>query len=243
VLRGAIIVLLQMFAVTDMLGACQAAGAYAVGRNERGSWGGGATNYNNFGEAARNALAHCEARGPGCLVVTYFSNRCFALAISPGTASYHWATRDSLASAQQIAMDHCLFSGRRCELKVSTCDTREVEVREAPIEAPKSVPMLSQQTTPRNETPTPQVGSESALLLVWTIVAVAIAAIVFQKRSFQSESDWFSATESANEYDLQAARYRAMSRKLDAETKFADSFINSRRKQAELDDHEELDFS
>ena len=43
--------------------------------------------------------------------------------------------------------------------------------------------------------------------------AAAIAAIAFQKRSFQSESDWFSATESANESDLQAARYRAMSRK------------------------------
>lgn len=240
-LRGAVMVLLQIFALVDIPGECHAAGAYAVGRSERGSWGGGATNSTNFGEAARNALAHCETHGPSCVVVTYFSNKCFALAISPGTASYHWATRDSLANAQQVAMDHCLFSGRRCELKVGTCDTRGVE--KVSNAAPKSVPTLSEQTAPRNDTPTPQIGSDSILLLVCAIVAVAIAAVVLRKQSFQSESDWFSAAQSANEYDLQAARFRAMSRNLDAETKLADSFINSRRKQAELDDHEELDYS
>lgn len=49
-----------------------------------------------------------------------------------------------------------------------------------------------------------------------------------------------SATDQAQQYEDEAAQYRAMSRKLDAETDLADSLIKAKRTRAELDDVEEF---
>jgi hypothetical protein len=49
-----------------------------------------------------------------------------------------------------------------------------------------------------------------------------------------------STPESADYYEDQASRARALKRKLDAETDLAESFINAKRTRAELDEIEEI---
>jgi hypothetical protein len=82
------------------------------------------------------------------------------------------------------------------------------------------------------------------------VVAVAIAillAVIFTI----SNAAWnttaggdlpeeISTPEPAEYYEDQAARARALKRKLDAETELAESFINAKRTRAELDEIEEI---
>src|ERR1700730_9869003 len=82
------------------------------------------------------------------------------------------------------------------------------------------------------------------------VVAVALAIVlsiiyaVTHARSSASASDdlptELSTPESADYYEDQASRARALKRKLDAETELAESFINAKRTRAELDEFEEI---
>ena|ERR1700676_2195487 len=49
-----------------------------------------------------------------------------------------------------------------------------------------------------------------------------------------------TSAEQTQQYDDEAAQYRALSRKLDAETDLADSLIKAKRARAELDDVEQF---
>ncbi len=223
-----------------------AAGAYAIGRSEHGSWGGGARDAANYVDAGRDALQRCAQHGPNCSIVTYFSRKCFSLAIPPGTGSYYWATRDTMAEAQETVMDHCLASGRSCEVKVAFCDTRRLAADAMPLTgqlAPKPSLQL-----PRAEVRLPagrglysaQIDWQLVLLLAVGFVAVIGIAAGLRKQSFLAESDFSGSTQTAERYDNEAARFRAMSRKLDAETELVDSFIKAKRTRAKLDDIEEM---
>jgi len=219
-----------------------AAGAYAIGRNGPSSWGGGGRDAANYVDAGRDALLRCGQRGPGCAIVAYFSQKCFSLAIPPGTGAYYWAIRNTIGEARQTVMDHCLASGRFCEVKVAFCDLRGLAAPTPVLPQPASIP------APRLvETAGPQLEMLSAtfdgLLLPLVVVACIVVlgmAVVFRKQSFRSESAYYVSGQSAEQYDGEAARFRAMSRKLDAETELADSLIKAKRTRAELDDIEEL---
>jgi Domain of unknown function (DUF4189) len=223
-----------------------AAGAYAIGRGPGSSWGGGGRDAANYEDAGRDALQHCAQHGPNCLIVTYFSRKCFSLAIPPGTGSYYWATRDTMAEAREAVMDHCLASGRSCEVKVAFCDARGLVAAAMPL-IPQPAPIPTPQL-PRAEERLPAGGSlysapidwNPILLLAIGFVVVIGVAAALRKQSFRMESDFFGSRENAEHYDNEAARFRAMSRKLDAETELADSFIKAKRTRAELDDIEEM---
>lgn len=73
------------------------------------------------------------------------------------------------------------------------------------------------------------------LLIVGVIVVGAVTS-----SSHRSAGDDVSAADLARQYDDEAARYRAMSRKLDAETDLAESVIKAKRTRAELDDFEAM---
>jgi hypothetical protein len=223
-----------------------AAGAYAIGRGPGSSWGGGGRDAANYEDAGRDALQHCAQHGPNCSIVTYFSRRCFSLAIPPGTGSYYWATRDTMAEARAAVMDHCLASGRSCEVKVAFCDARGLVADTIPV-TPPPTPIPTPQPPRAEERSRAGVAIYSApidwnpiLLLAVGFVAVICVAAALRKQSFRKESDFFGSTETAERYDGEAARFRAMSRKLDAETELADSVIKAKRTRAELDDIEEM---
>ncbi len=99
-----------------------AAGAYAIGRCPESLWVVEETP--RIMRCWARCMQHCAQHGPNCSIVTYFSRKCFSLAIPPGTGSYYWATRDTMAEAREAVMDHCLASGRSCEVKVAFCDAR-----------------------------------------------------------------------------------------------------------------------
>ncbi len=225
-----------------------AAGAYAVGRGERGSWGGGARDAGSYADASRDALLHCANHGPNCSVVAYFSRKCFSLAIPPGTGGYFWATRDTVSEASQAAMQHCAASGRSCEIKVAMCDTRGLLPADALPPAPQVVPVPAL-PAPRLEdrlvelgtnTRAPSIDGRLLVLLAVGLIALFGVAAALRKQSFRVESDFASATRAAGRYDSEAARFRAMSRKLDAESDLAESLIKAKRTRAELDDIEKM---
>jgi hypothetical protein len=78
-----------------------------------------------------------------------------------------------------------------------------------------------------------------ALLFGVAVVIVGGIAASSSSSSTASSSE-LSATELAQQYDDEAAQYRAMSRKLDAETDLAESVIKAKRTRAELDDIEDM---
>ena len=80
----------------------------------------------------------------------------------------------------------------------------------------------------------------SNMLILVCIVFVICAVAALAISSSSTKGTELSATETAEYYDEEAARYRAMSRKLDAETDLAESVIKAKRTRAELDDIEEM---
>lgn len=78
--------------------------------------------------------------------------------------------------------------------------------------------------------------------IFWAVVFVVAGAFVtsWSNSSSDSSDAELHATGSAEEYEEEAARYRALSRKLDAETDLAESLIKAKRTRAELEDAEEL---
>jgi Domain of unknown function (DUF4189) len=223
-----------------------AAGAYAVGRSEHGSWGGGAKDAANSADASRDALVRCGQYGPGCAVVTNFSGSCFSLAIPPGTNGFYWATRATLAEARDTVMNHCLASGRPCEVKVGFCDVRGLPAAmPAPtsLSSPVALPSTTQaidRAVSVGDIPLPPIDGKFALILAVGLMVAIGMAVAFRKQSFRAESGFFTSNESAQHYDSEAGRFRAMARRLDAETDLAESFINAKRRRAELDDIEEM---
>lgn len=223
-----------------------AAGAYAIGRSPGSSWGGGGRDAANYEAAGRDALQLCAQHGPNCSIVTYFSRKCFSLAIPPGTGSYYWATRNTMAEARETVMDHCLASGRSCEVKVAFCDARGLVADTIPV-TPPPAPIPAPQLRQAKERSRAGATIYSApidwnpiLLLAIGFVAVIGIAAALRKQSFRMEADFSGSRETAERYDNEAARFRAMSRKLDAETELADSFIKAKRTRTELDEIEEM---
>jgi hypothetical protein len=220
-----------------------AAGAYAVGRSDRGSWGGGARDAVNYADASRDALLHCTSHGPNCTIVAYFSRKCFSLAIPPGTGGYFWATRDTVSESSQAAMQHCAVSGRFCEIKVALCDVRglaEAAIQPHPLpSAPDAQFHATAELPQANETGT---WSSTGLHLLFLLAGAAIVGLVLVslKRSSSVETGYSDFAQTAQAYDDEAERFRSMGRKLDAETDLADSLIKAKRTRAELDDIEEM---
>jgi hypothetical protein len=67
-----------------------------------------------------------------------------------------------------------------------------------------------------------------------------LAAMCGAFSSSSSSDGELSTTESADYYDNEASRLRAISRKLEAETDLAESVIKAKRTRAELEDIEEI---
>jgi hypothetical protein len=103
-----------------------AAGAFAMGRNDKGGiWYGLQYNSDSVAEARRGAMRRCreEANGGACNVVTTFWNKCFAFAWQVGNHNgYGWATRDTLEAAIGAAVSSCQSHGLPCEIKAQRCD-------------------------------------------------------------------------------------------------------------------------
>jgi hypothetical protein len=125
-----------------------AAGALATAREGTRTWGGSSYNAPTYDEAERRALARCSENGPGCRVVAFFSRKCLAVAVQQGTGGSGWATRATIAEAQESVMNNCLSHGRPCTLKLAVCDS--VGVQEAPQSAPAPAPPAppAQRSTP-----------------------------------------------------------------------------------------------
>jgi hypothetical protein len=77
-------------------------------------------------------------------------------------------------------------------------------------------------------------------LVVVVIALVALSGLFSSSSGGGTSGSSLSATDQAQQYEDEAVQYRAMSRKLDAETDLAESFIKAKRTRAELDDVEEF---
>ena len=77
------------------------------------------------------------------------------------------------------------------------------------------------------------------LFCVLVFVAVVVVGVGISSSSKSTQDD-VNAADLARQYDDEAAQYRAMSRKLDAETDLAESWIKAKRTRAELDDIEAI---
>jgi hypothetical protein len=80
----------------------------------------------------------------------------------------------------------------------------------------------------------------NGLILSCVLVFIAVVVVGIGTNSSSKSADDASATDLTRQYDDEAAQYRAMSRKLDAETDLAESLIKAKRTRAELDDVEEF---
>ena len=114
-------------------------------------------------------------------------------------------------------MDHCLASGRSCEVKVAFCDARGLVADTIPV-TPPPAPIPTPPQPPRAEersragvaiysAPIDRIG---ILLLAVGFVAVICVAAALRKQSFRKELDFSGSTETAERYDSEAARFRAM---------------------------------
>jgi hypothetical protein len=74
----------------------------------------------------------------------------------------------------------------------------------------------------------------------FAILVLIIVGVATSLSEGSTSDSSLSAVEQAQQYDDEAAQYRAMSRKLDAETDLAESLIKAKRTRAELDDVEEF---
>lgn len=225
----------------SVVNASEAAGAYAIGKRFQSSWGGGASNAANYSDAGREALDRCSKFGPECAVVAYFSRKCFSLAIPPGTGAYYWVTRNTIDEARATVLDHCLASGRICEVKVAFCDARGLPAA-LPSESLQAIPGsaslgrgLERRAISDEHLP---INGQLVLFLAVSLLVLIGVAIAVRKQSFRLESGY--SAHAAERYDNEAARFRAMGRKLDAEAELAESLIKAKRKQAELDDIEDM---
>lgn len=81
---------------------------------------------------------------------------------------------------------------------------------------------------------------DGIVFCVLVVVVVAGIASFASTSSTSSADEEVNAAELARQYDDEAAQYRAMSRKLDAETDLAESLIKAKRTRAELDDIESI---
>jgi hypothetical protein len=77
------------------------------------------------------------------------------------------------------------------------------------------------------------------LFCVLVFIAVVVVGMAVSA-SLKSGDDDANAADLARQFDDEAAQYRAMSRKLDAETDLAESWIKAKRTRAELDDIEAM---
>ena len=77
-------------------------------------------------------------------------------------------------------------------------------------------------------------------LVVVVVAFLVLCGLLGSSSGGDTSGSSLSATDQAQQYEDEAAQYRAMSRKLDAETDLADSLIKAKRTRAELDDVEEF---
>jgi hypothetical protein len=78
-------------------------------------------------------------------------------------------------------------------------------------------------------------------VLVFVVIAGGlVAGTLASKGDRESLPDEIGSPQSSEYYDDQAARMRALKRKLDAETDLAESYINAKRTRAELDELPEI---
>jgi hypothetical protein len=83
--------------------------------------------------------------------------------------------------------------------------------------------------------------TDDAFFVGLAVVAFLVLCGLLSSSSGGSSSDSSpSVADQTQQYEDDAAQYRAMSRKLDAETDLADSLIKAKRTRAELDDVEEF---
>jgi hypothetical protein len=82
------------------------------------------------------------------------------------------------------------------------------------------------------------------VFFVGVVILLGVVAAFIESASSRSGGtdlpDEITNPEPAEYYEGQAARVRALKRKLDAETELAQSFINAKRTRAELDEIEEV---
>jgi hypothetical protein len=76
--------------------------------------------------------------------------------------------------------------------------------------------------------------------IFWGVIIVVAFIVGAAVVSDSSRKAQLAAMDSTEYYEDEAARYRAMSRKLDAETDLAESLIKAKRTRAELDDVEQM---
>jgi hypothetical protein len=81
--------------------------------------------------------------------------------------------------------------------------------------------------------------SEDFVLFV-IVIAIGFVALVVWSFEDGGNAQVPDASESTEFYDSEAARFRALGRKLDAETDLAESVIKAKRTRAELDEIEEM---
>jgi hypothetical protein len=82
--------------------------------------------------------------------------------------------------------------------------------------------------------------TDNAFFVGLAVVAFLVLCLLGSSSGGGASGSSLSATDQAQQYEDEAAQYRAMSRKLDAETDLADSLIKAKRTRAELDDVEEF---
>jgi serine/threonine-protein kinase len=79
--------------------------------------------YSTQAEAEAQALAACNARGPGCQSTIWFSNACGALAVSfDGAWGSDWGADQQ--AAEQKALIQCGKYSRGCSVVRWVCTTR-----------------------------------------------------------------------------------------------------------------------
>jgi hypothetical protein len=224
-------------------GAGHAAGAFAVGVGAQGSWGGGTTNAANYAEATRRALLKCSEHGPGCMIVSTFTNTCFSIATQVGTSGYAWATRPTLADAKESAVRRCKSFGRRCQIRSAICDRLAGsmnQLREQPTVTPRSSTSVQPSVTENRVLGSHWPVYGLAVFLAIAIVIVAIGSIYSRDAARSSFIEKLSQADTAEKHDNDAARFWALKRKLDAESEYINAEIATARTRAELEELSEL---
>ena len=77
-------------------------------------------------------------------------------------------------------------------------------------------------------------------LFVVVVAFLALCGLFSSSSGGGTSGSSLSAVDQAQQYEDEAAQYRALSRNLDAQTDLAESFIKAKRSRAELDDVEEF---
>ena len=105
-----------------MIGASEAAGAFAVGAC--GAYGYG-FDYHNVMDARAAAMKKCN--GGNCQIVGDLRRGCAAMAVDAKNpcGSFGWAVTSHLGRAENISLHRCSqFGGRECVVRAWACDEK-----------------------------------------------------------------------------------------------------------------------